>query len=426
MSWIIKDAVHGVLLFKNPEVCREIIDTPCMQRLRYIKQTAFAYLVFPSAEHTRFQHSLGTAYIAGTIANNLGCSFEEIKKCEVTALLHDIGILPFSHALERGDFGRMHKLSHEEYIVKIIREDEKLQDILHKNSLDSEEIIKILEGGHELSPIIKGPLDADKLDYLQRDSYFTGVKTEIDPYIYHIFYMPPRKREIYAIEKGLGNIEAIFCARYRLTQIVYFHHAVRVANLMLNRAVIDAYEREKIKMNELVKMGDEELLNKLIEAGGYAKELVKRLKERKLYKRVTGFDVGKIEGEAINTVFAKNNSKFIREPRNILRLESFLADKLGLKDKDSILVDIPCEDEFKPPERNIKIWPILTGQEYAYLRSRYIYGIDLIYKELRRMRIYSKERLGNALKEKSRRIIEEIAENPSKVDEIMSYKPWIP
>jgi HD superfamily phosphohydrolase len=394
-DWIVTDAVHGILNFKNPEIIKELIDTSYMQRLRYIKQMEFAYLVFPSAEHTRFQHSLGAAYIAGIIASNLGCSREEIKKCEVAALLHDIGMFPFSHTLERGDFGRMYGLSHEDETVNIIKNDIKengkkeLKNIFDKYKLDPEELIDIIKGLHELSPIIKGPIDADKLDYLQRDSYFLGIGVKIDPYVYHMLYMPPEKiKEIYVKEKGVGNVEALFFARYTLRQRVHFHHAIRAASLMLNRAVMDAFSRGKIKIKDLVEMGDEELLNKLRQAGGYAEKLVERLKKRKLYKRVAEFELEKEKDRnkkiaKINDVFATSVSKFRGNPANIVRLESFLANELKL-DEDSILVDIPHEDEFKPPERYIKIWE--SGQT-VYDKSEFISRIHQLYIELRKMRI---------------------------------------
>jgi HD superfamily phosphohydrolase len=185
---------------------------------------------------------------------------------------------------------------------------------------------------------------------------------------------------------------------------------------------MDACNRGKIGIDELVKMGDEELLNRLRQAGGYAKELTERLKKRRLYKRVAEFNIGRIEGEAINAVFGESNSRFRGNPENILRLESFLAEKLG-QEPGSILVDIPHRDEFEPPERNIKIWP---SQEYAYQRSRYIYEIDSLYRELRKMRIYSKKKLSNGLKEKCEKIIREVAGPPSEADEIIEeYEPWI-
>jgi HD superfamily phosphohydrolase len=423
--WFVKDALHGILLFKNPEMCKEIMDSSCMQRLRRIKQTGFAYLVFPSAEHTRFQHSLGVAYIAGKIASDLGLSPDSIKKCEAAALLHDVGIFPFSHVIERGDFGYIHKLNHEKYTTKIIKEDEELKDILHRNSLDPEKIIDTLEGRDTLSPIINGPLDSDKLDYLQRDSYFTGVETEIDPYVYHIFIQDSSTNELCVIEKGLPNVEAVFCARYRLTQIVYYHHAVRVAGVMLNRALMDAYVRKRITVNKLVEMGDEELLLKLIKAGGYAKEFAERLRKRRLYKRVVEFEVGKIAERDIYKVFAKPGSQFIDDPTNVLRLESFLADKLR-QEEGAILIDIPHEEEFEPPERKIKIWPPpADGHPYVFDRSRYIYGIDAIYKELREMHIYSKEELSEDLKKKCGEIIREIAAGKIPINDVINFQPWI-
>lgn len=437
MSWIVKDAIHGVLSFQEPEMCREIIDLPAVQRIRGIKQTGFTYLVFPSAEHSRFQHAIGVAYIAGVIASALNLSKAETKKCEAAGLLHDIGVLPFSHTLEYGDFGRIYRLSHVRNTLKKIRENGEIQSVLHKYSLDPGEICDILAGGHYLTPIISGPLDSDKLDYLQRDSYFTGVRTEIDPYVYHIFKMHRRTGELFVIEKGLPNVEAVFCARYRLTQIAYYHHGVRVASLMLNRAMMDAYARGEISMNELVEIGDEGLLIKLAEAGGYSETFAKRLWKRKLYKRVTHFELGEVDSP-INKAFGSTYSAFIEERKNILKLEMFLAKKLN-QEEGSILIDIPDPREFEPPERRTRVWlnewnelpteelerRIDTQKIYVYHKSSYIANIDNLYRRLRKMWVFSEERLSSDLREKCKEIIAKLAENPKLLEEVMDQEPWI-
>lgn len=423
VEWIIKDAVHGVIKFKNPKMCKEILDTSCMQRLRRIKQTGLTYLVFPSAEHTRFQHSIGVAYIAGMIASNIGLLSEEVKYCEAAGLLHDVGIFPFSHTLERGDFGYIYNLSHVDNTREILSNDSELKDVLKRHFEKPDEIVKIIESAsHKLHSLIDGPLDADKLDYLQRDSYFTGVKTEIDPYTYHIFRMDFRSNKLYVLEKGLANVEAIFCARYRLTQIVYFHHAVRVAGVMLNRAVIDAFNRKRISKDDLKKMGDEELLNKLIDADGYAKEFAERLRNRRLYKRVTTFEVGREKDSPVCKNLAMDSSAFLKDPVNILRLENYLATKVLGKEPGSILVDIPREQDFRPPERFILLGP--DGVE-VLKKSRYIDEIDRIYAELRTMRVYSDEGLHETEKEKCRNAILDLARDRDKLKAVMNHDPWL-
>jgi len=427
MSWIIKDAVHGTISFSYPELCRELMDTPYMQRLRWIKQLGLAYLVFPSAEHTRFQHSIGTAYIASVIAKNMGCNSEEIKKCEAAGLLHDLGVYPFSHVLERGVYGRLYRLRHEDLSEELILNTE-IKDILHKYSIDAEEIVDMItrRHPHPLSPIINGPLDADKLDYLQRDSYFTGVRTEIDPYVYHIFLRPNRTDEIFVIAKGKANVEAVYCSRYRLTQTVYFHHAVRVSQVMMNRAVQDATSRGRINVETLQELDDRTLLQELKKSEGFAEKFARKILKRELYKRVTSINVGSLDEEQMRRKYWHHQSIFVQDPSNILRLESFLAQRLNMEE-GTILVDIPGLNDFLPPERATKVYLGRPNEPYNKNNvksitdvSEYIRQIDLIYQRLAYIRVFSEKRMSADLRRKCERILRNLT-----IDEIRENTPWL-
>ncbi|MEM3259661.1 MAG: HD domain-containing protein [Thermoplasmata archaeon] len=189
---IIHDSVHGSIKVEEPLL--SILELPEVQRMSNVRQLGLNYLVFPGANHTRLEHSLGVAHVAGEIGKNLNLKNEENILLKVSGLLHDIGHPPFSHALE--DFiYKKSGLTHEDVGEKIIRGEIKLIDdyyernhslyeILEKNGIDSRQIISIIKynkrkmGFNEhnyLGEIISGNLDADQLDYLLRDSHYTGV-----------------------------------------------------------------------------------------------------------------------------------------------------------------------------------------------------------------------------------------------------------
>jgi HD superfamily phosphohydrolase len=178
----IRDPIHG-FIFREP-IEQGIVDTKIFQRLRRLKQLALAYLVYPGALHTRFEHSLGAFHVACRVAKQLQLTSEEARLVRLAALLHDVGHGPFSHVSEpilerhadkeKVRFGPKQQV-HELITSQILRQDPELaQWILQK---DVEKVIGILDGqsGYSvLHDIVSGPIDADKQDYLLRDSYFCG------------------------------------------------------------------------------------------------------------------------------------------------------------------------------------------------------------------------------------------------------------
>ncbi|NTU99958.1 MAG: HD domain-containing protein, partial [Methanoregulaceae archaeon] len=167
---IIKDPVHGYIEVTTPVL--EVLDSPSLQRLRYIRQLGFSYLVYPGSNHTRFEHSLGTMYLSDIMARQLMLTDEDRELVTTAALIHDIGHGPFSHAVEpvmEEISGRTH------HDAVWLLEDHALLETLEKNGIDIRETRAILQGGHRLSEILHGDLDVDRMDYLLRDAHYTGV-----------------------------------------------------------------------------------------------------------------------------------------------------------------------------------------------------------------------------------------------------------
>src|SRR5919112_1480903 len=163
-----------------------LVDTPAFQRLRYVRQLGLAYLVYPGATHTRFEHALGAYHLARTTLALLdergelrGVPADECAVVRAAALLHDVGHYPFSHALE--EIGAMH---HEEVARPLISDGE-VADVLHRELGPTApgRILALIRGESQspLQGLISGSIDLDKLDYLRRDAFMCGVSYgEID------------------------------------------------------------------------------------------------------------------------------------------------------------------------------------------------------------------------------------------------------
>ena len=239
----IRDPIHGYLFISELE--KDIIDTAPVQRLRRIKQLAGAHLTYPGAEHSRFCHSLGVMHLAGTLANNLlhrnYLTEDEVQKVRIATLLHDVGHGPFSHMYEEV-LSKYRDTTHEDIAEWLIRKSE-IKDILKMHGYSVDEISTLAVGRCKetkkqfLNQIISSPFDVDKMDYLLRDSYFTGVEYgKVD--VNRILNSFDVVDKTLAIDQGASYaLEAFIIARYEMFKAVYYHHSVRAAELMIIRAM---------------------------------------------------------------------------------------------------------------------------------------------------------------------------------------------
>ena len=225
---LIKDPVHGYLSVSEEELA--VIDTYAVQRLRRITQLPFVYLVYPGARHSRFDHSLGCMYLAGEFAEKLGLDDYRRKVLRITGLLHDIGHAPYSHLFEMllNESG----LTHEAMTCKIIREDDELAEAIEKCGVDHKDVLDVLEGRAAESPIISGPIDADKLDFLMRDAYFTGAPYGLIDAKRIIFRSRLIDGKLTLNINAVGAVEEMALARYQNFMNIYFHHTVRAAQIV--------------------------------------------------------------------------------------------------------------------------------------------------------------------------------------------------
>ena len=267
----IRDPVHGYIKITGLE--REIIDNPFVQRLRRIHQLAGAYLVYPGGVHTRFEHVLGTMHIAGLVAESLSDEIQlendVIQEIRLAALLHDVGHGPFSHLFE--EVLEKTNLTHEDVSQRIVRETA-IRDTIEKNGFSSRRISDFCVGKLNdepfLNEIIAGGLSADIMDYVPRDSYFTGVeygKVDIHRIIDSLHVINGHL----ALENAaLYAFEALLIARYEMFKAVYFHRTVRAAELMLVHSMSLADESLRLTdlsdINRYLKLTDEIVFEQLI------------------------------------------------------------------------------------------------------------------------------------------------------------------
>jgi HD superfamily phosphohydrolase len=228
---IINDPVHGFITINHPLIF-SIIEHPYYQRLRRIQQMAMAQLVYPGAVHTRLHHSLGAYHLMGCAVAELRSKGVEITTDEEIAvkaaiLLHDIGHGPFSHALEEVLVEGAH---HEQLSLQIMhRLNEELEGRL---SL----AIRIFTDQYDkpfLHQLISGQLDVDRMDYLSRDSFFSGVSEGVIGYDRILKMLVVHDGQLMVEEKGVYSVEKFLVARRQMYWQVYLHKAVLAAEKML-------------------------------------------------------------------------------------------------------------------------------------------------------------------------------------------------
>jgi HD superfamily phosphohydrolase len=318
-----------------------LIDTPAFQRLRYVRQLGLAFLVYPGASHSRFEHALGAYHLArralllleerGDLADLGDTPCADVR---VAALLHDIGHYPFSHALE--EIGALH---HEEVAQPLICSGEIGSILRAELGADAPaRVVELIRGRSEnpLQGLISGSLDLDKIEYLRRDALMCGVPYgEIDAdRLINSLVLLAKERRIGIQEKGLSALESLLFAKYQMYRNVYWHHAVRSATAMYKRLVSDALDAGALTATELAGFTDEGLLLGL-EAKA-ANPILRALRERRLYKRVVEIPAADLPDDAGEWIAA--------DWRRTIDVENALARQLGLAPGE-LLLDYPAKTE---------------------------------------------------------------------------------
>jgi uncharacterized protein len=240
------DPLHGAITLDSADPTEalliQLINTPAFQRLRRIRQLGPASLTFHGAEGSRFTHSLGVMYVARLVFDRLAKRYPELLPHRTVtlcaALLHDVGHGPFSHTCEEIFHG-----NHEYWTQRILQESPEIHTLLKSASPTlTQELVKVYRKQYPLpiiSQMVTSQLDCDRLDYLMRDSYFTGAsygKIDLDRILLALDY-DPMSQQLVVVRKGLAAIEHYLVVRYFMYVQVYNHPKNIAAGWMLERIV---------------------------------------------------------------------------------------------------------------------------------------------------------------------------------------------
>jgi HD superfamily phosphohydrolase len=234
---VFKDPVHRYVRVED-QVIWDLIATPEFQRLRRIKQLGTTYLTFHGAEHSRFNHSLGVYEIVRRIIqkieNQPSWNRQERLVCLCAALLHDVGHGPFSHSFEK-----VFSLDHEAFTKRVILEDTGVNQILRKVGADfPHRVAAVIDKTYEdklVVSVISSQIDADRMDYLLRDAYYTGVSYGQFDMERILRVMRPTEDKIVIKSTGMHAVEDYIMSRYQMYWQVYFHPVTRSAEVILTK-----------------------------------------------------------------------------------------------------------------------------------------------------------------------------------------------
>ncbi|MCL5430527.1 MAG: HD domain-containing protein [Candidatus Marsarchaeota archaeon] len=263
---------------ETSEVEANVIENPAFQRLRYIRQLGFANLVYPGANHTRFEHSIGTMMITKEVVKDT--MEAQNPELDCVGLLHDIGHGAFSHYTDSLLNKYLHT-THEKLGEEMIANSE-LRDILSK-SISYKRFANYFRGNN-LGQLVTGAIGSDRLDYLSRDAHYTGVAFGVIDYPHIKKRLAIYKESPAVYESGIHSAENVLIARYSMFTSVYYHHTIMIAQGMYVKAVENAIESNAIDPQELKELNDWEMLARLKKAND-SRDLAKGLESRRLFKR---------------------------------------------------------------------------------------------------------------------------------------------
>ncbi|MGM0606286.1 MAG: HD domain-containing protein [Halobacteriota archaeon] len=319
----IKDSVHDHIDVTG--VAEALLDTPPVQRLRRIKQLGTVSLVYPSANHTRFEHSLGVYHLADRALKHLGIRGALADRITAAALLHDVGHGPFSHNIEELIYRHTGKY-HDD--VDALLAEGAVGAVLREHDLDPAAVAELVAGGGRYGQLVSGELDVDRMDYLVRDAHHTGVP-------YGTIDAERLLRELRFVDGELvldeGNVqtaESLLLARALMNPTVYTHPVARISKAMLRRASERLLAASTIDPETLRRMDDYDLLVALRttpETSGFAK----RFDNRKLLKRAVWAELADVPESIVDSDHERRRE-----------LEARIADRADVDVRDVVL-DIP-------------------------------------------------------------------------------------
>jgi len=375
----IKDSVHDHIDVTG--VARALLDTPPVQRLRRITQLGTVVLVYPSANHTRFEHSIGVYHLADRALDVLGIEGQRAERVRAAALLHDVGHAPYSHNIE--ELLYRHTGKYHDDVADLIGSGT-VARTLSEHGLNPDRIADLVAGKGKLGQLVSGELDVDRMDYLLRDAHHTGVP-------YGTIDHDRLVREYRLVDGQLvldeGNVqtaESLLLARALMNPTVYTHHVARIAKAMLRRASERLIDDGEVPPADLRRMDDYELRVALRECEPTA-PYARRLDERDLFKRAVWAEM-----DAVPEHLREATHDEVRE------FERDVAIEAGV-DPETVILDVPA-----PPSMTESTSCVLVNGEVRQLgdQSTLVNALRAAQRDQWRLGVYapeeSSERVGNA------------------------------
>ncbi len=365
----------------------ELLDTPAIQRLRYVRQLGHAFLVYPGATHSRFEHALGAYHLARralAALRDAGLTVDTADglRLRLAALLHDVGHYPFSHALEEAGLP-----SHEELAERYLTHPD-VAAALARCGAPAAKLLPLIRGQSRepLAGIVSGPVDVDKLDYLSRDAWMCGVPygvIDVERLLASLVLAPgPSGRVVLALhEKGLSALESLLFAKYQMYRTVYWHHAVRAATVMFKRLVRRAIADGRIRPMDVAVATDDGLIHEL--GRDDPTGLAVRLRERRLAKRILDLPAADLSLDGTGWPAA--------DPDLCERVEDRLAVEAGLA-RGELFLDFPAKPmmfgtDLPLLRRDGELVPLASAEGEAHLGLPRV--ATELYRSARRLRVFA-------------------------------------
>lgn len=417
MKQVIRDPLHGYIAFD--ELARAIIDTVEMQRLRRIRQLGFSYLVYPGANHTRFEHSLGTYHLMNLVLDRLEVAKGEEQELLAAALIHDVGHGPYSHVTEpliRKYTGKGHEqiedcLVHHEPDSSARSEAElpvrRIVDVLEAYCLDPHKLLSYLRGERpeprqprDLARILNGEIDVDKMDYLVRDSYYTGVAYGVVDNIRLIRGLDFSNQELVITEKGIPPAEYLLFSRFLMHPTVYNHHTSRIAQVMFVHA-LEAFIHAQPDMppeecaQALRTMDDAAITIALRDTAGYPQELMRRIDERQLFKRAVYAGVNELDPQVVAD---------LQHEQNQAEIAAEISARAGVEQR-YVLLDV---QQPKQEVLEVSAATVLLGNELKRLRevSSLVAMLSREFEQQYKIGVYTPERYRGEVKKAAEAVLQ--------------------
>lgn len=422
MRKVIRDPLHGYI--ELDELACSIIDTVEMQRLRRIRQLGFSYLVYPGANHTRFEHSLGTYHLMNVLLDRLGMARDADEELIVASLIHDVGHGPYSHVTEPL-IQKFTGASHEDigYVLSTdgeVKERDSepsaptIAEVVEAYQLDRRKIQSYIKGertgnrtSRDISRILNGEIDVDKMDYLVRDSYYTGVAYGVVDNMRLIQGLDFFNGELVITDKGILPAEYLLFSRFLMHPTVYNHHTSRIAQLMFLSALeafinaeCESESELKDKAAALRMMDDAEISTTLRNAEGYPKEMMTRINERRLFKRAIYAKINTLDAAV---------AEELRDERVRSEIEAEISRRAGV-DKKYVLLDFQsreCE-ELEESEAKVAVdKPLQGSRELKSLRevSPLVSMLSRAFHENYKIGVYTPEKYRAEVKNAAERVL---------------------